>query len=211
MQRFRDRSEAGRLLAEALAEFRGDPALIVLGLPRGGVPVAAEVAKGLDSPLDIFLVRKLGLPSHPELAMGALASGGAVVLNDDVVDAYRVPQEVIEDVARDEVQELERRERVYRGDRPRPDLAGRTVILVDDGLATGASMRAAAVAARQQRPARLIIAVPVGAPATCATLREVADDVVCLRMPARFDAVGLWYQDFDQTSDEEVVRLLSRS
>jgi len=208
---FTDRFEAGRKLAGALHAYAGDPTVVVLALPRGGVPVAYEVARALHAPLDIFTVRKLGLPGHEELAMGALASGGVRVLNDEVVRAFAIPQEVIDAVAEEEQQELARREQAYRGNRPRPDVRGRTVILVDDGLATGSTMRAAAAALRQYRPARIVSAVPVAAPSTCSDLRKEVDDIVCLHTPEPFQAVGLWYDDFSQTSDDEIHELLARA
>jgi predicted phosphoribosyltransferase len=185
--------------------------VVVLALPRGGVPVAFEVARALHAPLDVFLVRKLGVPGHEELAMGALATGGVRVLNDDVVHALDIPEEAIAAVAAEEGQELARRERLYRGNRSAPAVRGRTVILVDDGLATGSSMRAAVAALRRQGPARLVVAVPVGAPETCAEFQDVADEVVCARTPEPFYAVGLWYDDFTQTTDEEVRDLLERA
>src|SRR5262245_47461921 len=207
---YRDRSEAGHVLASKLARYADQPDVIVLALPRGGVPVAAEVAHALHAPLDVFLVRKLGLPGHEELAMGAIASGGVRVLNDDVICALQVSHDVIESVAEAERQELQRRESLYRGDRPPLDVAGKTVILVDDGLATGASMRAAVAALKQAGPARVVVAVPVGSVDTCAELRNSADEVVCAYMPEPFRAVGLWYEDFSQTTDEEVRELLER-
>jgi predicted phosphoribosyltransferase len=208
---FRDRTEAGQFLAGKLADYANRPDVLVLALPRGGVPVAYEVAQALHAPLDVFLVRKLGVPGHEELAMGAVASGGARVLNEDVVQALRIPEEVIAKVAAAEGQELKRRERAYRGDRPAPDVRGRTILLVDDGLATGSSMRAALAALRQQRPARLVVAVPIGAADTCAELRAESDETVCARTPEPFYAVGLWYDDFSQTTDEEVRDLLQRA
>jgi putative phosphoribosyl transferase len=208
---FRDRSEAGRLLAEKLSTYRNDPNVIVLALPRGGVPVGYEVARALGAPFDIFLVRKLGVPGYEELAMGAVASGGVRVLNDNVVQTLRIPEYVIDAVAKWELQELARRERVYRGDRPEPDVKGRTVILVDDGLATGSTMLAAIQALRQQQPARIVIAVPTAPPETCEEMRAQADDVVCAITPEPFYSVGLWYDDFSQTTDEEVRELLARS
>lgn len=208
--RFRDRREAGRELADHLSDLRGRTDLLVLGLPRGGVPVAEEVAMALDAPLDVFLVRKLGVPTHPELAMGAIGSGGVRVMNDEIVSALRITPEAIETVARHEEIELDRREREYRGNRPEPELRGRTVVLVDDGLATGSTMRAAAEAVRSAGPAELIVAVPVGARETCDSLLEDADRVVCARMPDPFQAVGLWYQDFSQTTDAEVREILAR-
>jgi putative phosphoribosyl transferase len=208
---FTDRVEAGRFLASKLSEYADHPEVLVLALPRGGVPVAFEVARALRAPLDVFLVRKLGVPGHPELAMGAIASGGVRVLNEDVVGALGISRDVIEAVAAVEEQELERRERIYRGGRPPPDVRGRTVILVDDGLATGSTMRAAVAALRQHGPDRIVVAVPVGAPETCEEFRSEADDVVCARTPEPFYAVGLWYGDFSQTTDEEVHDLLDRA
>jgi predicted phosphoribosyltransferase len=211
MMRFADRREAGRALAERLAAYAGRPDVLVLGLPRGGVPVAYEVARALRAPLDVFLVRKLGLPGREELAMGAIATGGGVLLNDEVVQALGVPEEVIEAVAAAERRELQRREQLYRDRRPTPDVRGKTVILVDDGLATGTSMRAALRALGRQGPGRLIVAVPVGAAETCEELHGEADEVVCARAPCPFYSVGQWYEDFTQTSDEEVHDLLARA
>jgi putative phosphoribosyl transferase len=208
---FRDRAEAGRLLATKLAAYAGRPDVLVLALPRGGVPVAFEVARALGAPLDLFLVRKLGLPGFPELAMGAIATGGVLVLNEDVVRATGVPEEAIAAVAAKERRELERRERAYRGDRPPRDVRGQTAILVDDGLATGASMRAAVQALRRLGPARVVVAVPVGAPPTCAEFQEEADEAICARTPEPFYGVGRWYEDFSQTTDEEVRDLLRRA
>jgi putative phosphoribosyl transferase len=208
---FRDRMEAGRLLAAKLARYANRPDVAVLALPRGGVPVAFEVARILHAPLDIFLVRKLGLPGYEELAMGAIATGGVRVLNEDVVRALGISEDVIESVAAQEHQELERRERIYRGSRPPLDVRGRVVILVDDGLATGSTMRAAVAALRRQAPAWIIVAVPVGARETCDELRAEADEVACLRTPEPFRAVGLWYEDFSQTTDQEVHELLERA
>jgi len=211
--RFRDRDEAGDLLGRELARLltRRDD-VVVLALPRGGVPVAYGVARALDVPLDVFIVRKLGVPGHEELAMGAIASGGVRVLNRDVLDYMPVPQRMIDAVAAREQQELERREREYRGARPPLDVKDKTVIVVDDGLATGSTMRAAVAALRKMEPRRIIIAVPVAAESTCRDFRAegIADDVVCLRTPEPFQAVGLWYSDFTQTSDDEVHELLSR-
>jgi predicted phosphoribosyltransferase len=208
---FADRREAGRVLADKLKEYADRPDVLVLALPRGGVPVAYEVAKALHAPLDVFLVRKLGLPGREELAMGAIASGGVIVLNENVVRGLGIPKEVLESVIATEKKELERRERLYRGDRPVPDVRGRTVILVDDGLATGSTMRAAVAALRQQGPARIIVAVPIGAPETCTEFEREADGVVCAVTPQPFYAVGLWYTDFSQTTDEEVHELLKRA
>jgi predicted phosphoribosyltransferase len=208
---FRDRAEAGRFLAAKLSNYAGRDDVIVLALPRGGVPVAYEVAAALGAPLEVFVVRKLGVPGHEEYAMGAIASGGVMVLNEDVVQALGIPPSVVESVAAREREELARRERLYRGERPAPQVRGRTVILVDDGLATGATMQAAVRALRQQRPARIVVAVPVGAPDTCAQLRAEADEVVCGITPEPFHAVGLWYRDFSQTSDDEVRELLAKA
>jgi predicted phosphoribosyltransferase len=204
---FADRREAGAELAARLRHLDGED-VVVLALPRGGVPVGYEVARALDAPLDIFLVRKLGLPGHRELAMGAIASGGIRVLNDDVVRWYSVPDRVIDEVAREEQAELERRERAYRKTRPPVDLKDRVVVLVDDGLATGSTMRAAVEAVRQRQPARVVVAVPVGSPDTCREFASIADEVVCARTPEPFSAVGQWYRDFSQTTDDEVQQLL---
>jgi putative phosphoribosyl transferase len=206
---FRDRTEAGKRLAAQLADYADRPDVLVLALPRGGVPVAFEVARALRAPLDVFMVRKLGLPGHEELAMGAIATGGVRVINEDVVNHLRVPTEVLDAVAADEQRELERRERGYRGDRPAPDVRGKTVILVDDGLATGSTMRAAAAALRQQQPGRIVVAVPVSAPQTCDEYRMGVDEIICAVTPEPFQAVGLWYKDFSQTTDEEVRELLA--
>ncbi|HEV2148990.1 MAG TPA: phosphoribosyltransferase [Longimicrobiaceae bacterium] len=210
-QKYRDRTEAGRELADRLGEYAGRPDVVVLALPRGGVPVAYEVARALGAPLDVFLVRKLGVPGHEELAMGAIASGGVRVLNADVVNALRVPPAAVDAVAAREMGELERRERAYRDDRPPPAVRGRTVLLVDDGLATGSTMRAAAEALRGLGPARLVVAVPVGAAETCDAFAREVDEVVCARTPEPFYAVGLWYEDFSQTTDDEVRDLLARA
>ena len=210
-QPFTNRAEAGELLAARFTELADRDDVIVLALPRGGVPVGYEVARSLRVPLDVFVVRKLGVPGHEELAMGAIASGGVRLLNHEVVDALGIPGELIEQVARREAAELERRERLYRGNRAPASLTNKTVILIDDGLATGSTMRAAVAAIRRQEPAGLIVAVPVGAPSTCDEMRDVADDVVCLRTPEPFVAVGLWYRDFSETSDAEVRELLGRT
>ena len=213
---FDNRREAGRELARLLADAvtTQTPAVagedvVVLALPRGGVPVAAEIARALGATLDIFLVRKLGTPGHTELAMGAIASGGIRVLNQEVVNALGIPPELIDAVAAREQLELERRDAAYRQGRPQAPLTGKTVILVDDGLATGSTMKAAVQAVKQEKPARVIVAVPVGAPDTCRELQSMADDVVCAHTPRSFAAVGEWYRDFSQTTDEEVVELLS--
>jgi putative phosphoribosyl transferase len=209
--RFRDRAEAGRVLAGHLGRYAGRSDLVILALPRGGVPVAVEVARVLHAPLDVFVVRKLGLPAQPELAMGAIASGGVRVLNDEVIADLGVPPAVIDQVAATEERELRRRERQYRGDLPAPDIEGRTVILVDDGLATGSTMRAAALAVRRLRPVGVVIAVPVAPASTCEALRADADEVICAMTPPLFSAVGLWYDDFAQTPDAEVRDLLEAS
>jgi predicted phosphoribosyltransferase len=206
---FSDRREAGRALAERLRHLANRNDVVVLGLPRGGLPVAAEVADALGAPLDVFVVRKLGLPGHEELAMGAIASGGVRVLNDDVVQWSAPSAAAIEAVTRTELAELERREQLYRGGRALTPVAGKIVILVDDGLATGSTMRAAVLAVRRLDPARVIVAAPVGAAETCAAMRDTADEVVCAATPEPFRAVGLWYRDFSQTTDDEVRQVLS--
>ena len=207
--RFRDRTEAGRLLAAEVSRRIGKrPDALVLALPRGGVPVGYEVARALDAPLDVFIVRKLGLPGHEELAMGAIASGGVEVLNDDVLGWMPLSRKTIDAVAERERRELERREKEYRGDRPPLDVSGRTVVIVDDGLATGSTMRAAVLALRKMNPKMTVVAVPVGARETCESLSTEVDEMICLRTPQPFDAVGLWYADFSQTTDEEVHELL---
>jgi predicted phosphoribosyltransferase len=205
---YRDRRHAGVELAARLEHLKNRDDVVVLALPRGGVPVAYEVARALDAPLDIFVVRKLGLPGHRELAMGALASGGVRVLNEDVVSWYRVPQAAIDETARAEQAELERRERAYRDGRQPAELRDRTVVLIDDGLATGSTMKAAVRAVRALGPARIVVAVPVGSPDTCREFAAIADEIVCARSPQRFAAVGQFYQDFSQTTDEEVRQLL---
>jgi predicted phosphoribosyltransferase len=207
--RFTDRCEAGHALAALLADHAGRD--IVLALPRGGVPVGYEVARALRAPLDVFVVRKLGMPGQEELAFGAIASGGARVLNEEVVDMTRLPREKIDRITAREMRELERREELYRGDREPHDVRDRTVILVDDGLATGSTMRAAVTALRARGPARIIVAVPLAAPQTRDAFRSIADDIVCVRTPEPFHAVGLWYEDFSQTSDDEVRMLLARA
>jgi predicted phosphoribosyltransferase len=193
---FRDRREAGRVLAEKLAAYANRSDVLVLALPRGGVPVGYEVAGALGAPLDVFVVRKLGVPGYEELAMGAVATGGVLVLNDQLVERLGIPQHIIDAVAARERQELARRERLYRSGRPPLDVRGRTVILVDDGLATGATMHAAIQALRQQNPARIVVAVPTASPETCEEMRARADDVICGITPEPFDAVGRWYRDF---------------
>ena len=206
---FKDRRDAGRKLAHELMRYAGRGDVIVLALPRGGVPVGCEIARALGAPLDVFVVRKLGLPFHEELAMGAIASGGARLLNDEVIDMYGISDDEIEQVVASETRELERRQRLYRGDRPFPHLANRTAILVDDGLATGSTMRAAVMSLRQENPERIVVAVPVAARDTCDAFSDVSDDIVCLETPEPFAAVGLWYDNFEQTTDEEVHALLA--
>ncbi|HYN06752.1 MAG TPA: phosphoribosyltransferase [Vicinamibacterales bacterium] len=206
--RFANRVDAGRRLARKLTAYAGRSDVIVLGLPRGGVPVAAEVARQLEAPLDVFLVRKLGVPGHPELAMGAIAEGGVDVLDERLIRDLGIPRALVQQVAMRERLELERRDRTYRGARRRPNVADRTVIVVDDGLATGASMEAAVVALRQLGPAAVVAAVPVGALETCTRLRQHADHVVCAETPRDLGAVGLWYDDFTQTTDDEVRQLI---
>ncbi len=209
--RFPDRREAGARLAERLQAYANRPDVIVLALPRGGVPVGFEVAEALRVPLDLFVVRKLGVPGQEELAMGALASGGTRVLDDELIRMAAVSDGDVERVTALASEELSRQERRYRGDRPFPNVSGKTVILVDDGLATGSTMRAAVHALRSQRPAAIVVAVPVGAPETCDALRAIADDVVCVETPNPFRAVGLWYEDFSQTTDDEVHAFLDRA
>ena len=205
---FRDRRDAGAQLAQKLARYARYPGVIVLGLPRGGVPVAYEVAEALHAPLDVFLVRKLGVPGHRELAMGAIASGGVRVLNPEVVTALQISDAVLDGVAAHEQQEIERQQHLYRGDLPYPALRGRTVIVVDDGLATGSTMRAAIRALREMEPAKIVAAAPVAAAETCRSLVTEADEVVCVSTPDAFQAVSLWYQEFSQTTDAEVRHLL---
>ncbi|HYT50459.1 MAG TPA: phosphoribosyltransferase [Pyrinomonadaceae bacterium] len=209
---FRDRSEAGRFLADKLSEYTDRRDVIVLGLPRGGIPVAYEVAQKLHAPLDVFTVRKLGVPGHEELAMGAIASGGVRVLNHDVLSYIRIPDEEIDRVAANELRELERRERLYRGARPPLEVRDLIVIVVDDGLATGSTMRAAVKALRQKGPKQIVVAAPVGARETCDSFKDEVDVVcVCALTPEPFQAVGLWYADFEQTTDDEVRSLLTRA
>jgi predicted phosphoribosyltransferase len=209
-QPFSNRAEAGELLAARFSALAARKDVVVLALPRGGVPIGYAVATALGVTLDVFVVRKLGVPGHEELAMGAIASGDVQLVNHDVVNALGIPPNVIDQVARQERVELDRREQLYRGKRPMTPLANKTVLLVDDGLATGSTMRAAIAAVRQQHPASIIVGVPVGAPSTCQELTKDADEVVCLRTPEPFVAVGLWYRDFSETSDAEVRTLLGR-
>jgi predicted phosphoribosyltransferase len=211
MKIFSDRAEAGRRLAEQLQQYAARSDVIVLGLPRGGVPVAFEVARRLGVPLDVFIVRKLGVPGFEELAAGAIASGGVRVLNDDVVRVLPNAEETIASITAREILEIERREQIYRDGRPAPELRDRVVILVDDGLATGATMRAAVKALRQRGVAKIVVAVPVGAPETCRELEKEADETICAIAPAWFQAVGQYYEDFSQTSDDEVRELLVRA
>jgi len=208
---FRDRRDAGRALAKVLAGYAKRPDVTVLALPRGGVPVGFEVARALHAPLDVFIVRKLGVPGHEEYAMGAIASGGVRVVNERAVRLLDIDDATLETVIRLEQQELERRERLYRDDLPPPDVRGRAALLVDDGLATGSTMLAAVRALRTRRPERIVVAVPIAAAETCEQLRSDADEVICASTPELFRAVGLWYEDFSQTSDDEVRDLLARS
>jgi putative phosphoribosyl transferase len=208
---FHDRRDAGRALAEKLTAYANRDDVVVLALPRGGVPVGFEVAHALHAPLDIFLVRKLGVPGHEELALGAIASGGVRVINKKTVRDLGIPSEVIEHVSAQEWRKLERLENLYRGASPPLDVHGKTVILVDDGLATGSTMRAAVMALRQRGPTRIVVAVPVGARETCHEFESEADDTICARTPEPFYAVGIWYEDFSQTSDQEVKHLLEEA
>src|SRR6185436_985229 len=211
MTRFENRFEAGSFLAQQLMHHAGNPKVTVLALPRGGVPVGFEVARALGAPLDVFVVRKLGAPGYEELAMGAIATGGVRVFNDEVIQHLGVSPAWIEATIAEQEEELRRRERIYRGDRPPAEPEGRTVILVDDGLATGASMRAAVRALRQRHPAAITVAVPIGSADTCDQFRAEVEEVVCARTPEPFHAVGAWYLDFTQTTDEEVRELLDRA
>jgi predicted phosphoribosyltransferase len=208
---FRDRIDAGQQLAAQLRAYAGRPGVLVLALPRGGVPVGYAVAQAIDAPLDVFLVRKLGVPGHEELAMGAIASGGVVVRNRGLIADLSIPDHVVDAVVAREQCELVRRERAYRDDHPPPDVRGRTLVVVDDGLATGATMLAAVQALREQRPAGLVVAVPVAAHQTCDALRPHVDDIVCAITPEPFRAVGVWYEDFSQTTDDEVRSLLAQA
>lgn len=211
MSPFKDRRDAGRKLAQKLSAYAVKPDIVVLALPRGGVPVAYEVALALSAPLDVFIVRKLGLPGREELAMGAVASGGVRVLNGDIVRMLSIPEEVINIVAKRELRELQRREELYRGNRPTPEVSERTILLIDDGLATGASMRAAIAGLRAQDPARIVVAVPAAAPEACEAFRTEVDEIVCAITPEPFYGVGRWYEDFSQVTDEEVRMLLEEA
>ncbi|MBD2525802.1 phosphoribosyltransferase [Nostoc sp. FACHB-133] len=209
-QKFRNRTEAGKLLAARLTEYANRSDVLVLGLPRGGVPVAFEVARTLDAPLDVCLVRKLGVPGHKELAMGAIATGGVHVLNENVVDWLRIPQATIDEVAAIEMRELERRNLAYRGNHPLPKVKNHTIILVDDGIATGATIRAAIATLKKQQPRELVVAVPVAAASTCEELQAEVDKVVCVMIPEDLYAIGIWYENFEQITDAEVCELLTR-
>ncbi|MEY3334475.1 MAG: hypothetical protein RLZZ176_2778 [Cyanobacteriota bacterium] len=210
LQKFRNRTEAGKLLASQLTDYANRSDVLVLGLPRGGVPVAYEVAKELDAPLDVCLVRKLGVPGHKELAMGAIAAGGVRVINENVIDWLRISPETINEVAAMEIRELDRRSHIYRGNRPLPKVKNHTIILVDDGIATGATIRAAISTLKKQKPRKLVVAVPVAGLSTCEELEAEVDEVVCILKPEDLYAIGLWYEDFQQTTDAEVCELLTR-
>lgn len=209
--RFVDRENAGRVLAQKLLKYKEIPDLLIIGLPRGGVVVAFEVARALQAQLDVFIVRKLGAPYQPELAMGAIAEGGMLLLNDAVVNYLSISKEFIEQTAKEEMVELERRQKLYRGDRAMTKIADRTVIVVDDGLATGATMKVAVRALKRKEPSKLVVAVPVGAVSTCAELKEEADETVCLMTPEPFSAVGSWFENFEQTTDQQVRELLQKA
>ncbi len=211
MTLFKDRVDAGRKLAKELSKYANRSDVLILALPRGGVPVAFEVAKELNVKMDVFIVRKLGVPGNEELAMGAIASDNIRVLNEDVVRSFQIPEQVIDRVAENELRELERREYTYRGERPKPEIRGSTVILIDDGLATGATMRAAAAAIKTKNPARIVVAVPTAAPDTCEFFRREVDEVICVATPEPFYGVGAWYADFSQTTDKEVCELLDKA
>jgi putative phosphoribosyl transferase len=211
MSLFNDRADAGKKLAKKLSEYANRSDVIILSLPRGGVPVAFEVAKELNVKMDVFIVRKLGVPGNEELAMGAIASDNIRVLNEDVIRSFQIPQSVIDEVAVNELRELERRERLYRGNRPKPDISGSTVILIDDGLATGATMRAAAAAVKTKNPAKIVIAVPTAASDTCSAFENEVDKTICVATPEPFYGVGAWYEDFSQTTDKEVCELLNKA
>lgn len=210
LQKFRNRTEAGKLLAGQLTDYANRSDVLVLGLPRGGVPVAYEVAKELNAPLDVCLVRKLGVPGHKELAMGAITAGGVRVINENVIDWLRISPETINEVAAMEIRELDRRSHIYRGNRPLPKVKNHTIILVDDGIATGATIRAAISTLKKQKPRKLVVAVPVAGVSTCEELEAEVDEVVCILKPEDLYAIGLWYEDFQQTTDAEVCELLTR-
>ncbi|MCW8445634.1 phosphoribosyltransferase [Fluoribacter gormanii] len=205
-----DRYQAGRVLTDLLKDYEKRTDVIVLALPRGGVPVAYEIASKLSLPLDIFIVRKLGVPGHEELAMGAIASGGITVFNEEIVNSLHISKEAINKIQKSEQEELSRRELVYRGKKPFPMLPGKTVILVDDGIATGYTMRAAIAALKQQNPAKIIVTVPVAARSTCDEIAPLVDEIICPMRPVNFYAVGMWYNDFSQTTDDEVMQLLKK-
>jgi putative phosphoribosyl transferase len=209
VERFRNRADAGRVLAGLLSQYANRDDVLVLALPRGGVPVGYVIAGALDVPLDVFLVRKLGVPGHQELAMGAIATGNVLVLNEEVIRTLGITPDLVDTVATEEQRELQRRERAYRDDRPPPNVQGRVVILVDDGLATGATMLAAATAVRSLQPSRLVVAVPVASPETCNEFRAKVDEIICAKTPEPFYAVGFWYEDFEQITDDEVRELLT--
>lgn len=211
MALYKDRVDAGKKLAKELSKYANRSDVLIFALPRGGVPVAFEVAKELNVKMDVFIVRKLGVPGNEELAMGAISSDNIRVLNEDVVRSFQIPERVINMVAENELRELERRERAYRGDRPKPEISGSTVILIDDGLATGATMRAAAAALKIKNPAKIVVAVPTGAPDTCELFRREVDEVICVATPEPFYGVGAWYGNFSQTTDEEVCDLLNKA
>ncbi|HWQ49892.1 MAG TPA: phosphoribosyltransferase [Methanosarcina sp.] len=211
MALFKDRVDAGKKLAKELSKYANRSDVLILALPRGGVPVAFEVAKELNVKMDVFIVRKLGVPGNEELAMGAISSDNIRVLNEDVVRSFQIPERVINMVVENELKELERRERAYRGDRPKPEISGSTVILIDDGLATGATMRAATSALKTKNPAKIVVAVPTGAPDTCELFAREVDEVICIATPEPFYGVGAWYGNFSQTTDEEVCELLEKA
>lgn len=211
MALFEDRIDAGKKLAKELSKYANRSDVLILALPRGGVPVAFEVAKELNVKMDVFIVRKLGVPGNEELAMGAISSDNVLVLNEDIVKSFQIPERVINMVAENELKELKRRERTYRGDRPKPEISGSTVILIDDGLATGATMRAAASAIKTKNPAKIVVAVPTGAPDTCELFKKEVDEVICMATPEPFYGVGAWYGNFSQTTDEDVCELLDKA
>lgn len=211
MALFEDRVDAGKKLAKELSKYANRSDVLILALPRGGVPVAFEVAKELNVKMDVFIVRKLGVPGNEELAMGAISSDNVLVLNEDIVKSFQIPERVINMVAENELKELKRRERTYRGDRPKPEISGSTVILIDDGLATGATMRAAASAIKTKNPAKIVVAVPTGASDTCEIFKKEVDEVICMATPEPFYGVGAWYGNFSQTTDEDVCELLDKA